>query len=167
MNKRPRIKVPYQTVDVFLEFLSITLLILIFGYTIYEYNTLPETIPTHFNAKGEADGFSSKQTLWLIPTIAIIMYIGIFIINLYPYKQNYIVNITKENAYRNYRFSTRMVRFVNLFSMVILGIVTFKIVTSARGESANLESWFLPLIIIISILLPIVILLYQKRINRE
>jgi uncharacterized membrane protein len=137
------------------------------GYTIYEYNTLPETIPTHFNAKGEADDFSSKKMLWLVPTIAIIMYIGIFIINLYPHKHNYMVNITKENAYRNYRFSTRMVRFINLFSMAILSIVTFKIVTSAKRESANLESWFLPLIIIISILLPIVILLYQKRINRE
>lgn len=31
------------------------------------YSTLPQTVPTHFDINGRADGWSSKQSLWLLP----------------------------------------------------------------------------------------------------
>ena len=166
MGKRPKIKVPYQSVDILLELLSITLLLLMFGYTIIEYASLPETIPTHFNARGEADDFGDKLTLWFVPAIALVMYIGIFIINMFPHTHNYMVNITQENALKNYTLSTRVLRIVNLFTMLILGIITYKIISSAKGENFSLGSWFLPVIIGTSLILPIVILIYYKKMNK-
>ena len=166
MSKRPKIKVPYQSIDILLELLSITILLLMFGYTIFEYSSLPETIPTHFNAKGEADDFGDKLTLWLVPAIALVLYIGIFIINMFPHTHNYMVNITKENALKNYTLSTRVLRIVNLFTMIILGVVTYKIISSAKGYTFAIDSWFLPLIIGISIVLPIVVLIYSKNMNK-
>lgn len=51
--------------------LSIVLLILAipFGYAIYLYPSLPEIIPTHFNIKGEADGYGSRGIIFLLPSI--------------------------------------------------------------------------------------------------
>ena len=165
MSKRPKIKVPYQSIDILLELLSITVLLLLFGYTIFEYTSLPETIPTHFNAKGEADDFGNKLTLWLIPAIALVLYIGIFIVNLFPHTHNYMVNITEENALKNYTLSTRVLRIVNLFTVLILGVITYKIIASAKGESFSLGSWFLPVVLSMSVVLPIVILIYYKKMN--
>jgi len=51
-TKRPRIKVPFETVDVIIEMLSITLLILMWTYCIINYFELPDTIATHFDATG-------------------------------------------------------------------------------------------------------------------
>lgn len=69
--KRPRIKVPLQQLDIVLELATISLLLLTCIYTIVQYNNLPETIPTHFNAVGEADSFGHKTNIFIIPAIGI------------------------------------------------------------------------------------------------
>jgi len=40
-----------------------------FGYAIYLFPLLPDTIPTHFNIEGKADGWGSKGTIFLLPSI--------------------------------------------------------------------------------------------------
>lgn len=37
---------------------------------IVAYPSLPDTIPSHFNARGEVDGYSSRATLFLLPAVA-------------------------------------------------------------------------------------------------
>jgi uncharacterized membrane protein len=37
---------------------------------IVAYPSLPATIPSHFNARGEVDGYSSRATLFLLPAVA-------------------------------------------------------------------------------------------------
>lgn len=163
---RPKLKVPLEGLDIILDLLSTTLLILLIAYTVISYSELPDTIPSHFNAKGEIDGYSNKSMLWMLPALGIVMFIGLFIINRFPHLHNYMVNITEENALKNYRFSTRIVRFANLFVMFIFGVVAYSIVEASKGHKSNLESWFIPFVIGFSILLPIVIFIYQKRINK-
>lgn len=45
------------------ESILLLLVILPLAYLASVWNTLPETVPIHFNAKGEADGWGSKNTL--------------------------------------------------------------------------------------------------------
>lgn len=165
-SERPRIKVPFEAVDIIIEIASITLLILMWCYSIVNYTELPDTIATHFNASGEPDGFGSKNTIWLIPTIATVMYIGLFILNKYPHIHNYMVNITEENALKNYRFSTRVVRIVNFLSALLMAYITYMIVESALGTKLEIGSWFIPVVIGFSILLPIILIIYMKKINK-
>lgn len=87
---RPKLKVPLEGLDIVLDLLSATLLILLVVFTAMSYSELPDTIPTHFNAKGEADGYSEKSMLWLIPTLSLVLYIGLFILNKFPHIHNYI-----------------------------------------------------------------------------
>lgn len=37
------------------------------------YSQLPETVPTHWNFKGEADGFGRRATVWIVPVMQIPM----------------------------------------------------------------------------------------------
>lgn len=163
---RPKINVPLEGLDIILDMLSATLLILLIAYTVISYSELPDTIPSHFNAKGEVDGYSGKSMLWLLPAIGFVLFVGLYILNKFPHMHNYMVNITEENALKNYRFSTRIVRFTNLFLMLTFGIITYSIVDSASGNNSKMDSWVLPFIIGTSLILPVIILIYQKRINK-
>ena len=163
---RPKIKVPYEPFDVIIDLISVTLLILLITYTFMSYSDLPETIATHFNSSGVADGFSKKNTIWWLPVISIALFIGLFIINKYPHIHNYMVNITEENALKNYRFSNRIVRVVNFFSMALFAYIQYKLISGSKGETAELGSWFLSIVIGFSILLPLGIFIYFRTINK-
>lgn len=164
---RPKIKVPYEQSDLLIEMVNITLLILIWGFTIVHYFDLPETIPIHFNAKGDADGFGNKATIWLLPAIATFTFLLMFLLNRYPHLHNYMVNITEENALRNYRLSTRVLRYVNLYCMILFSIIVYEVMAMSLGKKPK----FIGLeFIIFSILVPIGIVIYafikQKQINK-
>ena len=163
---RPKIKVPLEGLDIVLDILSATLLILLIAYAVISYSELPDVIPSHFNAKGEVDGYSEKIMLWLLPALGVVLFFGLYIINKFPHIHNYMVNITEDNALKNYRLSTRIVRFTNLFIMFIFGLIYYSIVESAKSNNSNLDRWILPLVIGMSIILPIAILVYQKKINK-
>lgn len=166
MTNRPKIKVPFEPIDIIIEVLSMTLLVLMIIYTIVEYKQLPDTIPTHFNAQGIADDFNNKSMIWGLPIFGIVMYAGLFTINRFPHIHNYMVNITEENALKNYRFSTRIVRGVNFFTVMLFVYIQYTIIASAKGKSVTLGSWFLPVVLGLSLLLPILILIYQNKINK-
>ncbi|WP_397362017.1 SdpI family protein [Olleya sp. R77988] len=51
------------------EFPLWIIILLPFIYLAYIWNGLPETVPTHWNASGEIDGYSSKSMLILIPIL--------------------------------------------------------------------------------------------------
>jgi len=164
-SNRPKIQVPFQTFDIILELISISFIILTWVYTIIQYGNLPETIPTHFNAQGIADGFSDRITIWLIPGIVTVLYSGLFILNKYPHWHNYMVNISEENALKNYRFSTRVLRIVNFLCVILFTYITYHIIQNAKGTALNLSSYFMPLVIGISAILPILLLIYMKKLN--
>jgi len=163
---RPKIKVPLEGIDVVLDILSATLLILLITYAFISYSELPDTIPSHFNAMGEVDGYSDKMMIWLLPCLGVVLFIGLYILNKFPHLHNYMVNITQENALKNYRLSTRIVRVTNLFIMIIFGIIIYSMVESAKNNNSDIDNWILPFIIGFSVLLPIAIFIYQKKINK-
>lgn len=164
---RPRIHVPYEQADLLVELLNITLLILIWGYTVVSYMDLPETIPVHFNAKGEADDFGHKATIWILPGIATLIFLLMVILNKFPHVHNYMVNITEENALKNYRLSTRVLRFVNLYCMVLFAILVYEILATSEGKETKILGVGL---LIFSVVAPIGIVIYaiakQKLINK-
>ncbi len=166
-TNRPKIQVPLQGLDIILDMLSLTLLLLMIIFTIMSYSELPETIPSHFDSNGNVDGYSSKTFLWLLPAIGLVTLIGLIFLNKYPHMHNYMVNITEENALRNYRLSTRIIRFTNLFTMLVFAIIVYAIIESAKGHTFNFGSWFIYVIIGLSILAPVGILFYSRKINKS
>ena len=51
------------------------LLALMFSLCMYYYPILPDTIPTHFNAKMEADGWGPKIMIWMLPVIGLLTFL--------------------------------------------------------------------------------------------
>jgi len=167
MSNRPKITVPYQSIDIIIELINITLLIGIWLIVIINYDQLSETIPTHFNAAGEADDFGNKTIVWSLPIIATFTFGLVFIINRFPHVHNFNINITKDNALKNYRLSTQIARFANLYSLILIGVITLHMVQMGINKPLNLlNSYFLAFSILTPLLGIAFAFYYQKKINQ-
>lgn len=161
---RPKIKLTLAPIDEWLESLCFIGCVWIWIYCIKAYRILPETIPTHFNFKGEADGYGSPASLFTLPSIATAIYILISVLNRYPHIFNYMVTITIENAERQYRLATRMLRVVKLLVIVLFGIICIMVInaTNAPGLSRLLGA-SLPIVLT---LLTIYTIIFIERIRK-
>lgn len=112
MQTRPKIILQPTQLDKAVETTGLVLLILLWLITMIAFFTLPETIPTYYNASGQVDNYGSKTSLFILPAIASIIFIGITKLNKYPDIFNYTVTIKQANAESQYTVATRMLRIL-------------------------------------------------------
>lgn len=153
--ERPKIKLIPTTADKLVDLLGWIILLALWGWTITHYSSLPGTIPTHFNAAGEADGFGSKVSIIALPVIASVLFIGLTLLNRYPHSFNYPTAITQDNALRQYTLATRMLRYLKLVLLLVFGGIEFMTIQNATGKAAGLGVWFLPLTLVL-VFLPLI-----------
>ncbi len=108
---------------------------------------MPDTIPIHFNASGRADSYGNKGTIFILPIIASIVFIGLTILNQYPHIFNYLTEITEANAVYQYSIVTRMIRFFKVLIAVLFTIIVSITFLTSIHIINGIGSWFLPLII--------------------
>jgi uncharacterized membrane protein len=110
-----------------IAFLPLLVLIANAALVIISYQGLPEIIPSHFNIKGEVDGYGDKSTI-IIP---LIIHVGItlllFWIGNHPEKHNYSVTITEENKSTQYALSSRLIRNLNIIIGMIFTTISYSI----------------------------------------
>jgi len=144
MDKRPKIKIELTSIDTILEIVGWFLLLTIWLFTITNYNKLPDIIPTHYSALGQADGFGGKTTILRLPVVATILYIGLTILNNFPHIFNYPTSINDENARRQYTNATKMIRILKLVILLIFGSIIYTTIQNGAVKSCGLGMWFLP-----------------------
>ncbi len=137
-TERPKTTPIPTSTDKLVEALGWLILLVLWGWTINHYSALPETIPTHFNAAGEADGFGSKASIIGLPVIASLLFIGLTVLNRYPQSFNYPTTITKDNALRQYTLATRMLRYLKLVLVLDFGGIEVMTIQNATGKGAGL-----------------------------
>ncbi len=114
--------------------------------TIVAVVKLPETIPIHFNFKGQADNYGNKIAIFFLPVVATIVYFGLTWLNKYPHVFNYPVKITVANAKAQFQVATRLIRFVKLSILLIFFLIILFTYLTAMGIANGLGIWFLPVV---------------------
>lgn len=166
MEKRPKHSIPLTPADSLAEWLGWTLLVINWLIVLRVYGSLPDTIPTHFNLAGEADGFGSSLTLFLIPVISTVSLAGMSILARFPEIYNYPVKITPENAFSQYTAAVRLVRWLKVSLALVFLLISVGTTASATGGSGSLGIWFLPLVLLL-INLPLAIYLIRVFRNKK
>lgn len=169
MNDRPRLKPKLTAADKVLELLGWLLLTAMWVVTLFYYDKLPDTIVTHYNLSGKADGFGNKINLIALPTVATIMNFAMTVLNRFPHIFNYPVSITQENALKQYTIATRLIRWLKLAVVLIFGTLCLLTIGNAIGENEDLPAWFtvIALCIVIIPLVYFVFLMLQDKNNRK
>lgn len=123
------------------------------------YSELPDTIPTHFNAVGEADGWGSKAFVWLLPIMAVLIIPLIIFLCGKPQHFNYLRQPQPENIQSAYASARLVLRILNVFIGGLLFLLTFEITHPGAGL---LGSWLFLIIVAIPLLL-VFNLLFRKN----
>ncbi|MFH1296929.1 MAG: DUF1648 domain-containing protein [Bacteroidota bacterium] len=153
---RPVIRFEMGPADWILEGLSIVALLSFFGFILYQYHLLPDTIPTHFNATGTPDDYGRKDTLWALPFVTLIIYTVLTVISRIPEKFNFPVKITPANARVQYLLSLRLFRILKLAITLMFFYIGYTSVMISLNHADALGIWFLS-VFLAAILIPIVI----------
>lgn len=146
-NQRPKLNIKLNPIDYTLEVSGALILAALWLWTIYGYGDLPDSIPVHFNAAGNPDRYGGKATLFVLPVIAAFLYAGLSILAKYPHIFNYPTAITAENALKQYKGATRLLRYLKTAIVVIFAMIAFHTNELAAGRETSLGALFLPLII--------------------
>lgn len=162
MEKRPHLRITRTKSDNIVEYISTITLVSIWVYVFFSYFSLPETIPVHFNLSGEVDGYGNKGILFLLAIIPTIIGLGLTVLNNYPHVFNYTVEITKDNAEKQYQFATRMIRYLKLCICILFAAILFEVNMGALQSSNSIGPWFVPIAIII-VLFPIIYFTIKSR----
>jgi uncharacterized membrane protein len=135
-EERPKFQPNPAFVDLLARNFSRLLLLFIWLSVWFMYKHLPEIVPTHFNLKGEVDGYGSKYTLLLLPALTSVLHLVFSVLLKYPEKFNYPVKITPANAQLQYLLATRLLRWLNVAILIVFNGILWLIYYSAVKAEA-------------------------------
>jgi len=118
------------------------ILLLPFIYSFIVWSKLPDTVPTHFDAKGEPNDYSSKAfALLLLPAMNIIIYFILFFIpRIDPRKKNY---AAFGSSYQNIRL---------LIHLFLAGMFVFVTQTTSDGQPLKLNAFLSAMLLFFALL---------------
>ncbi|MBH0156535.1 DUF1648 domain-containing protein [Fictibacillus sp. 5RED26] len=144
---RPKLKIQRTWFENFLDIASITLLVIGTVSLISEWAAIPDTVPTHFNAAGEPDGWGSKNNLWILIVMGAVTWLLLTVLEKFPHIYNYF-NLTEENVERQYKNARMMINVMKNEILIFFVYMTWACAEVANGTSEGLSVWVLPIFII-------------------
>jgi uncharacterized membrane protein len=163
MQVRPKLKINLTLADLILEIICWLTLIGVWLMTLFNYSNLPNIIPIHFNATGQVDGYGSKVAIIILPIIATFLFFGMTILNKFPHIFNYATNITPDNALQYYTAALRLMRYLKFIIVLIFALILFQTLRIVTGKSEGLGTYFLPMILSLIFLPPLLFILKSVR----
>ena len=145
MKTRPKTRPPKKFWDKILESIAIMGLLIGIYLAIQAWSNLPTTIPIHFDAAGNADGFGPKGMIWLLPAIGVVMVPAMLFLRRFPWLSNVPFEITEENAAYQYGLIVRLLSLLACFVSLVFLLLVYDTISIAFGGSSLLGWLFMPI----------------------
>jgi len=146
--ERPKFIPQLKNADKALNIAAFIALAMLWAMTTAAYGHLPDVIPTHFNFRGEADAFGSPGSIFTGAAIGSALFLLMTILLRYPYKMNYNVTITAENAAFHYATASRMIRYLRFSIMLLFIGIEYVTIYTARNPEFEIGGWFIAIIMV-------------------
>lgn len=114
-------------------------------YIIITWKDIPDMIPGHYNIAGEIDKYSSKNSIWIILVVQILLFTMMSVLERFPNIWNTGVKITDKNREVVYTTLRNMQTYLKMMIMLYFSYMTFQ---SIAGERLNSISVFVFLILV-------------------
>lgn len=118
-------------------FIVIGLAIIPFAYAYYLYPSLPYKIPIHFNLEGKADGWGSKESIYLLPSI--MGFVSIFVYLL-------MANVKKIDPKRYASADDKVYAQFGLFTAAFLSCLSMAILYGTAHSGIPINKLIFPLL---------------------
>ena len=106
--------------------------------------SLPDRIPIHFDAAGNANGWGSPIMLWLLPAIVTGVYLLLTVVSRFPSTFHYSVPVTEANRARLQSLTLDFLAWIKLEILALFGLLQREILEAARHGKAHLSPWLVP-----------------------
>jgi len=146
--------------DKIIEFSCLLMLLTIWGLVIKNYANLPDFIPLHYNFAGKVDRFGGRTTIFTLPILTTVLYVGLTLLHLFPQQLKYPSGITKANKELLFITAMRMLRYLKLIIVVLFGYILYADIQYSNGIATGLGVWFLPVTIVV-ICLPTIYFIFM------
>jgi len=147
-SKRPVLKLEWTPLQTILAIAGLVGTGLMLGILITYWPQLPAEIPTHFNFSGTPDSWGSKQSLFFLAGVGVILYVMMLIVSRFPHLYNYLVTITESNAEKQYRMAvTFMLTMANIV-IWMFAFIMWQTIRVAWGQSEGLGQQFVYVILL-------------------
>ncbi len=123
--------------------LSLLILLAATIFVVINWGDLPEQIPSHYNFKGEVDGYGGKGILVFTLVMGWVMVLTFSILGMFPALWNTGVERTPANAAAVNRIIRDM---MSVMQISLAAMFSYMSVMPALGETMG--SWFMPVFLI-------------------
>lgn len=134
---RDRRKAPVTKSDRLLEWVALFIAVVALVLTGVLYAKAPEVVPSHFNAMGEANGWSGKSIYWIM---AVVFVVGMLITAAAAYNRKMVnlpIRLKEPVFYRQIGLIGRMCRIMTLS----MGCIWLAVILSMSSGFLGIPSW--------------------------
>lgn len=134
----------------------------LWALAVWAYFNLPEIIPTHFNARGQADVHGSKESIFTLPVIGTVIFFILTLVIKFPnLSKHHGMKIKPENEERMKTLGQNFMIYLRFVLMIIFLIIIIITINAANSGKNAVAPWILPLILGI-ILIPTINFIYKS-----
>lgn len=142
-------RIPRSRVEWAFEVLAALGVLASVAMVVYYLPGLPDSVPRHFNASGEPDAWGDKGSLYVWPTISVLLYSVLtgFSRNLRVFEFPW--PITEENASRQYLLARTTFVWIKMVTVWHFALVEWRAMQVASGKSVGVGVGNMPVLLVV------------------
>ena len=150
-------KTTFSKITNLISLLSVVGIVL---YVIITWKNIPDMIPGHYNIVGEIDKYSSKNSIWILIVVQILLFTMMSVLERFPNIWNTGVKITEENQERVYTNLRNMQTYLKMMIMIYFSYMTFQ---SICGGNLHSMSIFIFLVLVFGGMAIFLVKIFKNR----
>ena len=150
-------KTTFSKITNLISLLSVVWIVL---YVIITWKNIPDMIPGHYNIAGEIDKYSSKNSIWILIVVQILLFTMMSVLERFPNIWNTGVKITEENRERVYTNLRNMQTYLKMMIMIYFSYMTFQ---SIGGGNLHSMSVFVFLVLVFGGMAVFLVKVFKNR----
>ena len=149
MRKASEFVGPGQVGLELVSLLAWIVLLAITGRAFYGPARLPDRIPTHFNAAGQADGWGPPAMLLVFPVMATAIYLLMTLVSRFPAAFNYPVRVTIQNREQLQNLALGMIAWLKAELVILFTVIDWGAIRAARQPGSGLSPLLMPVTLVV------------------
>lgn len=150
-------KTTFSKITNLISLLSVVGIVL---YVIITWKNIPDMIPGHYNIAGEIDKYSSKNSIWILIVVQILLFTMMSVLERFPNIWNTGVKITEENREIVYTNLRNIQTYLKMMIMIYFSYMTFQ---SIGGGNLHSMSIFIFLVLVFGGMAIFLVKIFKNR----
>ncbi|TXF77246.1 DUF1648 domain-containing protein [Chryseobacterium sp.] len=122
---------------IIIKILNYLILIFIWGFTVFNFFSLPDIIPTHFGFNGKADAYGSRNSLWMLPVISTVLFLALNYLSKNPHSPLLNIPDSMRDDKKGAEFFVTVMQFFLVLTFASLIHETIQVTNQGTDEISN------------------------------